>query len=115
MSARYNIPKSSLSTILLPYIMDAGIKTRVEKMAKVAILSGEETTGFTPAEAAGKAIDGLRQRLGTLRVPTRLKDFDLEIDPMVSVAEMARNLEFCAYLPRTLSMEDLYDILKQAY
>lgn len=115
LNARYNIPKSSLSTILLPYIMDAGIKTRVEKMARVAQLSGEETTGLSPAEAAGKAIDGVRQRLGALRIPTRLKDFELELDPMVNVAEMARNLDLCSYLPRTLSMEDLYDILKQAY
>lgn len=115
LNARYNVPKSSVSTILLPYVMDSGVKTRVEKMARVAALSGEETTGLSPSEAAGKAIDGVRQRLGTLRVPTRLKDFDLEIDPLVGVAEMARNLELCSYLPRTLSIEDLYDILKQAY
>ncbi len=115
LNARYNIHKSSLSTILLPYLMDSGIKTRVEKMARVAQLSGEEVTGFSSADAAGKAIDGVRQRLGTLRVPTRLKDFDLELDGLVSIAEMSRDLEFCSYLPRTLSMEDVYDILKQAY
>jgi alcohol dehydrogenase len=115
MNARFNIPKSSLSAILLPYLMDSGIKARVEKMATVAQLSGEEVTGLGSTDAAGKAIDGVRQRLGSLRVPTRLKDFDLELDSLVGVAEMARNLEMCSSLPRTLSMEDVYDILKQAF
>jgi alcohol dehydrogenase class IV len=114
-NARYAIPKASLSTIFLPYVMEGAAASRVEKMARLAKISGEEIDGLDSSAAAGKAVDGLRQRLGSLRVPTRLKDFDLKLDDLVELASAARDLEFCAYLPRTLSVEDVYDIVKQAY
>jgi alcohol dehydrogenase len=115
LNSRYSIPKASLSAIFLPYIMESASVSRVEKMARLAALSGEETAGLTSVEAAGKAIDGIRQRLGAMRVPTRLKDFDLKLDDLVESAAAARDMEMCAYLPRTMSVEDVYDILKQAF
>jgi alcohol dehydrogenase len=114
-NARNHIPKSSLSTIFLPYVMESAMKSRVEKMAKVAALSGEETSALNPSEAATRAIDGVRRRLGQLRLPTRLKDFDLKLDSLVELAGIARNLEMCSYLPRTYSVEEVYDLVKQAF
>jgi len=113
--SRYSIPKASLATIFLPYVMEGAAVARVEKMARLARISGEEVDGLGSGEASGKAVDGIRQRLGALRVPTRLKDFDLKLDDLVELASAARDMEFCAHLPRTLSVEDVYDIVKQAF
>jgi len=53
--------------------------------------------------------------MGLLKVPARLKEFDLSLDRLVPVAEVARDLDFVAFSPRPISTEDAYDILKQAY
>jgi alcohol dehydrogenase len=50
-----------------------------------------------------------------LQVPARLKEFDLILDRLVPVAEAARGLEFTAFSPWTVTAEDAYDILKQAF
>jgi len=114
-NARYPIPKASLATIFLPYLLESASSSRVEKVARLAQLSGEDVTGLDSSAAAGKAVDGLRLRLGALRVPTRLKDFELKLDDLVDLSSAARDMEMCAYLPRTMSVEDVYDIVKKAY
>lgn len=114
-NARYRVHKSSLSSIFLPYVLEGAAKSRPEKIAKVAALSGEEVSGLSSTDASNKAVDGIRQRLGALKVPTRLKDFDMELDSLVELASLARDLEMCAYLPRSMAVEDVYDLVKQAF
>jgi alcohol dehydrogenase len=84
-------------------------------MAKVAALLGEPVEGASTADAALLAVESIRRRMGILQVPVRLKDFDLSLDKLLPIAESARNLDFVSYSPRTISTEDAYDILKQAF
>jgi alcohol dehydrogenase class IV len=53
--------------------------------------------------------------LGSLGLPTRLRDFDLNLDDMVEAASTARSFDMMNYLPRSVSAEDLYELLKSAY
>jgi len=53
--------------------------------------------------------------MGQLQVPARLKNFNLSLDRLVPAAEAARNLEFVASSPWTVTSEDAYDLLKQAF
>jgi alcohol dehydrogenase len=76
---------------------------------------GEAVEGVSTAEAANLAVDLIRRRMGVLQAPARLKEFDLSLDRLVSAAEAARNLEFTAFSPWTITSEDAFDILKQAY
>lgn len=114
-NGRFPVAKSWCSSVLLPYVMERLVHARPEKLAKVAALIGEPVEGSSTAEAAAMAVGGIRRRMGLLKVPARLKEFDLSLDRLVPVAEVARNLEFVACSPRPISTEDAYDILKQAY
>jgi alcohol dehydrogenase len=114
-NARHRVPKASLAAILLPYAMEQGAKSRLEKIARVASLFGEDTSELTPPEAASKAIEWLRTRLGLLKIPSRLKDFDLSLDRLVEAARDARELDFINYLPRAVSVDDVFDFVKTAY
>ncbi|HUX36479.1 MAG TPA: iron-containing alcohol dehydrogenase [Rectinemataceae bacterium] len=118
-NARHGVPKSSLAAILLPYSMEMGAKSRLEKIARIASLIGEERHGeegeLTNAEAASKAIEWLRIRLGLLKIPSRLKDFDLSLDDLVETARDARELDFMNWLPRSVSVDDVFDFVKTAY
>lgn len=115
LNGRFPVAKSWCSTVLLPYVMEFTTKARVERLARVAFLIGEPVDGASESAAAAMAVDGIRRRMGMLKVPARLKDFGLALDKLVPVAECARDLEFVAFSPRTVSAEDAYDLLKQAF
>ena len=115
LSGKFPVSKSWCATVLLPYIMERLVTARPEKMAKVAALMGEFVEGASTAEAANMAVETVRRRMGQLQVPARLKDLNLSLDRLVSVAEAARNLEFVAFSPWTVASEDAYDLLKQSF
>jgi alcohol dehydrogenase len=115
LNGRFPVAKSWCSTILLPYILERLVTARPEKLAKIATLMGEPTMGATVSESANMAVDSIRRRMGILKVPARFKDYNLSLDRLVPTAEAARNLEFVAFSPWTVSAEDAYDLLKQAF
>jgi alcohol dehydrogenase len=114
-NGRFPVAKSWCSTVLLPYVLERLVTARPEKLAKVAALMGEPVEGASVADSANMAVDTIRRRMGALKVPARLKEFNLSLDRLVAVAEAARNLEFVSFSPWTVSSEDAFDILKQAY
>ena len=114
-NARWPVPKAALAAILLPYSMEVASKSRLEKVAALASLFGEDLAEANPQEAASKAVEWLRTRLGLLKVPSRLKDFDLVLDRLVESARDARELDFMNYLPRAASVDDVFDFVKTAF
>jgi alcohol dehydrogenase len=114
-NGRFPVAKSWCSTVLLPYILERLITARPERIARVASLMGEMVEGASTADSAAMAVDTIRNYMGNLKVPARLKDFSLSLDRLIPAAEAARNLEFVAYSPWTVTAEDAFDILKQAY
>ncbi|MDR0602587.1 MAG: iron-containing alcohol dehydrogenase [Treponema sp.] len=115
LNGRFPVAKSWCSTVLLPYILERLVSARPAKIAKVAALMGEPVEGASIADSATMVVEAIRNRMGTLQVPARLKDFSLSLDRLIPAAEAARNLEFVAFSPWTVAAEDAFDILKQAY
>lgn len=114
-NARWPVPKAAIAAILLPYSMEVAAKSRLEKVAALAALFGEDVSESSSQEAAAKAVEWLRTRLGLLKVPSRLKDFDLILDRLVESARDARELDFMNYLPRAASVDDVFDFIKTAF
>ena len=114
-NGKFPVAKSWCLTVLSPYIMEKLVAARPEKMARAAFLMGESVDKVSKSEAANMAVDTVRRCMGKLAVPARLKDFDLSLDRLIPVAAAARNLEFVAASPWTVSSEDAYDLLKQAF
>jgi alcohol dehydrogenase len=115
LNGKFPVAKTWCATVLLPYIMEKLVASRPEKMAKVAVLMGEIIEGASTSEAANMTVDIIRRRMGQLSTPARLKDFNLSLDRLLPTAETARNLDFVAFSPWTVSSEDAYDLLKQAF
>ena len=63
---------------------------------------------------ANQASTVTRRLIGKLSLPARLQDFDLRLDDMVEVAEIAAGFRMVGYAPVAFSRQDLYDLLKQA-
>jgi alcohol dehydrogenase len=111
----FMVPKSWVASIMLPHVMELYSGVAAEKLSTVARCLGEESGDTAPVEAAGRAVEAVRRTLGQLGLPTRLRDFDLELDDMVEVAGTARNFDLMNYLPRAISTEDLYELIKSAF
>ncbi|MDR1587556.1 MAG: iron-containing alcohol dehydrogenase [Treponema sp.] len=114
-NGRFPVAKSWSSTVLLPYILEKLVTARPEKIAKVAALMGEPVEGASVSDSANMAVDSIRRRMGILKVPARLKEFGLSLDRLIPVAESARSIGFVSFSPWTVSGEDAFDLLKQAF
>ena len=114
-NGRFPVAKSWSSTVLLPYILERLVSARPEKMARICALMGEPVERLSVSESANLAVETIRRRMGAIKVPARLKEFNLSIDRLLPIAEAARNMEFVAFSPWTISSEDAFDLLKQAF
>jgi alcohol dehydrogenase class IV len=114
-NARFMAPKSWVSTILLPYVMEFAVNVRGDRIAQIAKLLGEDISDATSVEAPVRAIDAVRRIISSLGLPTRLREFDLSLDEMIEVAGVARSFDMMNYLPRVVSTEDIYEMIKSAF
>ncbi|MDR3342713.1 MAG: iron-containing alcohol dehydrogenase [Treponema sp.] len=115
LDGRFPLAKPRYSTVLLPSILERLVAVRPEKIAAVAALMGEAAAGASVADSAALAVDAIRHRMEALKVPTTLKEFNLSLDRLVPVVEAARNLEFVAFSPWTVTAEGVLDMLKEAF
>jgi alcohol dehydrogenase class IV len=114
-NGRFMVPKSWISAIMLPHVMEINTSSSPEKLARLSQLLGEESGEEDPVEAAGRAVQAVRRLIASLGLPTRLRDFDLNLDDMVDIAGTARGFDMMNYLPRPISTEDLYELIKSAF
>jgi alcohol dehydrogenase len=114
-NGRLMVPKSWISSILIPYILEFNASTATEKIAHIGKIFGTESGDLSTVDAADQAIETIRSLIASLEMPTRLRDFDLELDDLLDSVEVAHSFDMMNHLPRTVSTEELYDIVKSAY
>lgn len=115
LNGRFPVLKPWAGAVLLPHIMERLIAARPEKVAKAAILMGGIPPETTVADAANLALERIRRVMEERKVPSRLRQYNLSLDRLAPVAESARNLEFAAFSPWTISSEEAFEILKKAF
>jgi alcohol dehydrogenase len=114
-NARLMVPKSWVSSILIPHILEFNTSIATEKIVHIAELLGGDIGDMSAADAAYKAVESSRELLSSLELPARLRDFELALDDLVDSIEMVHSFDMMNYLPRTVSTEQIYEIVKAAY
>lgn len=114
-NARYKTSSSLVCSVLLPYIMEDAARAKIDRIATIGKMLGVSGAGLGASDIARAAIDDIRRRLALAGLPTRLKDLGLSIDQLVPAAEDAAALDLMNYIPRAMSSDDLFDLIKQAY
>ncbi len=114
-NGRYKTSTSLVCAVLLPYIMEDAARSKVDRIATIGKMLGVSSSGLAANEVARLAVDDVRRRLALAGLPTRLKDLGLSIDQLVPCAEDATALDLMNYIPRAMSSDDLFDLIKQAY
>ena len=114
-SSKFRLHKALASAIVLPHVMDYNINAAPEKYVKMAQCLGENTENLTVLEAALKAIEHIRKIILELQLPTRLDEFHINRDDLISLAEEARKFYMFNYIPRSCDTEELIAILQSSY
>jgi alcohol dehydrogenase class IV len=88
---------------------------RVERMADIARLLGEDTSGLSADAAADRAIAAVEQLRSAIGIPGRLREIGVREDQLRSLADKAFSVKRILRVnPRTVTVEDLHDILRAA-
>ena len=102
-------------SIILPHVMEFNLTASPNKYVRIARSFGEDVNDISVVEAAIKAIEAVRKLLFDLNVPQRLKNFEIEPDRFDDVVRDARTYDFLSVLPRSVTYDDLLNILNAAY
>ena len=102
------------NAILLPYVMEYNLSSRIEKFAAVANALGEETHGINPHDAAWLAIEQVRQLNDDLGVPHKLGEVGVRANAIKSMARGAMASGNVAVNPRKTGLDDFEALFKEA-
>lgn len=113
--ARFGTNRSLVSAILLPYLIEDALKFKLDKVAKMSRLLGAAKPDSSDDEAAKALADEARQQIAKANVPARLKDLSISMEQLSQAAEDASALDLMNALPRSMTADDLFEIVKLAY
>ncbi len=114
-NAKYRISRALITSIFFPYIIEDHAKFKGEKIAKLAKLLRAAPESATNEEAAAAFSENIRQRLAQSNLPARLKDLSVSIEQLALASEDAGELELMNFLPKSMTSDDLFDLVKTAF
>ena len=114
-NSRYQISRSLTTAILLPYIIEDAASYRADKLATLAKLLRACPQETETADAVTALTEYVRQKISKVNIPARLKDLSLTTEQLSLAAEDAGELDLMNSLPRSMTTDDLFDLIKRAY
>ena len=114
-NSRYEIPKSWVSTVVFPYLLDYFEGAKPEKLGRIAEALGEEPREEGSLSGKNRAAAAARRLLARTGLPARLRDLDLTLDHLSAASDSAGDFDMIRFVPLPVSRQELFDILKQAY
>ena len=115
----YRVPHGVANAILLTHGMEYNFEEVKDKLAKLALIMGEEVSGLPVEDAARKAIEAVRKLTGTLNkmgaLPLRLREVGVFEDGLSEIAEATVMDGTSFYNPREVVAEEILIHLKNAY
>lgn len=111
----YNYPHGVCNAILLPHVCRFNIVGREERFARIAELLGENIEGLSVREAAELAIERIERLTQDLNIPSGFRELGAREEDIQILAENAMK-DVCSLTnPRKATLEDVKEIIRQAY
>lgn len=114
-NARYKINRSLAATILFPYVIEEVAKFKADKIEKIARIYGTADEKLSRDEAVQSFPENIRQKIAKANLPVRLKELNLTMEQLATCAEDAGQLDIMTMLPRSMTTDELFELMKQAY
>jgi alcohol dehydrogenase class IV len=112
--AQFGVHHGLANAILLPYIMDFNLTTRLGKFAAVAEALGADTLGLNEREAAQLAIDTVWELNQDLAIPAKLSEVGVKKSGIRALAKATMQSGNIAVNPRKTSQLDIETIFRKA-
>jgi alcohol dehydrogenase len=112
---RYKVSRALTTSILFPYMLEDAAKYKTTKIAQLARIFKVSTETSDDNAAVANFAENIRNRIALANLPARLKELSLTIDQLALAAEDAAQLEYVNSMPRAMTADDFFDIIKQAY
>ncbi len=114
-NAKFRINRSLVCAIMFPHIIEDCAKFKSNRIETLGKKFGIIPTDVYREDACKAFAESVRQELAKANLPTRLKDLNLSIEQLATIAEDSSQLEIANTLPRSMSADDIFNMLKQAY
>ena len=114
-NARFKLNRSLVSVILFPSVIEFCAKFKSDRVAKFAKCFGVECEKDGNDEFSQAFAENIRERIAKAGLPARLKDLSVSIEQLALAAEDASKTEYINELPRAMTSDDLFELLKSAY
>lgn len=111
---QFGTSRAITATILLPYVLEYGLRACPEKVSRMGPILGEDISGLSVVSAADRVIESLRLSIGIQNLPARLSELGIVKKNLFSVAEQVYKLPMIDYLPSKVTVEEIYKFLKDA-
>ncbi|HZK20615.1 MAG TPA: iron-containing alcohol dehydrogenase [Treponemataceae bacterium] len=112
---RFKIATSLTTSILFPYILEDAAKYKTDKIAKLARIMKISSETSDNDSVVANFIENIRNRIAIANLPARLKDLSVSVEELALAAEDAAKVEYANFMPRSMTADDFFDIIKQAY
>ena len=114
-NSRYKITRSLTSLILFPYIIEDAAKFRKDRLAHLSRILRACPFDAGDDEAVAALVEYVRQHIAKANLPARLKDLNVTIEQLALCAEDAQDVDLINTLQRSMTSDDLFDLIKQAF
>ena len=114
-NARYKISRSLSTSILFPHIIEDAAKFRSDRLAKLSRIVRACPQETPDNEAVTAFAEYVRQHIAKANLPARLKDLNVSIEQLSLSAEDGGELDLITTVQRSMTSDDLFDLIKQAF
>ena len=114
-SARFKADRALVTAILFPYVLEDCATFKSDRVAALAHMLNATQADSAPEAAASDLVRHIRGRLAEASLPANLKDLNLAMEQLALAAEDAGKLEYVNALPRSMTSDDLFALIKKAY
>lgn len=114
-NARYKISRSLITTILFPYMIEECANYKAARIAKISRILFPELKEKSDEDAIHSFAEDIRQSIAKANLPARLKDLSVSLEQLALAAEDAGQLDIVNSLPKSMTSDDLFALIKAAY
>ncbi len=108
------VPQPVIATILLPYVLEYGVKACPDKVSRMGPMLGENLKGLSVVAAADRVVESIRNYLGIEQLPSRLSELAVDRNDIDETAAKAAGWPLLRSLPKSLGQEEIASFLQDA-
>lgn len=116
-NGKYDVDIPSMLSILSSFVLEDSISSNLSKVVEFSqgFLGDAIPENENLEEFSLKGVEALRERLLSIELPSKIANLDLALEDMTSVSEEVLKLDFMNYIPRSLTSNDVLEIIKKAF